>query len=50
MVYFMDSLGMNTGVDLDAMAEIGEWITAEIGKPNASSVGRAIMGKRRREA
>lgn len=47
MLYFLDSLGMDTGVDLEAMAEIGEWITAEIGKPNASSVGRAIMGKRR---
>jgi hydroxymethylglutaryl-CoA lyase len=49
MVYFLDSLGMDTGVDLDAMADIGDWITAEIGKPNASSVGKAIIGKRRRE-
>lgn len=50
MIYFLDSLGLDSGVDLDAMAEIGEWITAEIGKPNGSSVGRAIMGKRRRES
>jgi hydroxymethylglutaryl-CoA lyase len=50
MLYFLDSLGMDTGVDLDAMAEIGEWITGEIGKPNSSSVGKAIMGKRRRES
>lgn len=48
VLYFLDSLGMKTGVDLDAMAEIGEWITGEIGKPNASSAGKAIMGRRRR--
>lgn len=50
MVYFLDSLGMNTGVDLDTMAEIGEWITKEIGKPNASSVGKALVGKKRRDS
>lgn len=49
MVYFLESLGMDTGVDLDALAEIGEWITGEIGKPNSSSVGRALIGKKRRE-
>jgi hydroxymethylglutaryl-CoA lyase len=48
MVYFLESLGMETGVDLDAVAEIGGWITGEIGKENASSVGKAILGKRRR--
>lgn len=48
MVYFIDSLGMSTGVDLDALADIGEWITGEIGKPNSSSVGKAILGARRR--
>ncbi|KAG0646156.1 V-type proton ATPase subunit B [Hyphodiscus hymeniophilus] len=37
MVYFLDSLGMDTGLDLEALAEIGEWITKEIGKPHASS-------------
>jgi len=46
MVYFMDSLGMETGVDLDAVTDIGQWITSEIGKPNSSSVGKAILGKR----
>ena len=46
MVYFLESLGMDTGVDLDAVVDIGQWITKEIGKPNASSVGKAILGKR----
>jgi hydroxymethylglutaryl-CoA lyase len=47
-VYFLDSLGMETGVNLDAMADIGQWITAEIEKPNSSSVGKAILGARKR--
>lgn len=47
MVYFLESLGMETGVDLDKVAEIGDWITREVGKPNSSSVGRAILGKRK---
>jgi hydroxymethylglutaryl-CoA lyase len=48
MVYFMDSLGLTTGVDLDKLADIGQWITEEIGKPNSSSAGKAILGARRR--
>ena len=48
MVYFMEELGMKTGIDLDAVVDVGAWITAEIGKPNASSVGKAILGKRAR--
>ncbi|KAL1898892.1 hypothetical protein Sste5346_003303 [Sporothrix stenoceras] len=50
MVYFLESLGMDTGVDLDAVADIGAWITGEIGKANDSSVGKAVLGARLREA
>ncbi|KFY50864.1 hypothetical protein V495_00059 [Pseudogymnoascus sp. VKM F-4514 (FW-929)] len=46
MVYFLESLGMDTGVDLDAVTDIGAWITNEIEKPNASSVGKAVLGRR----
>lgn len=46
MIYFFESLGMETGVDLDAVSEIGDWITKEIGKPNSSSVGKALLGRR----
>lgn len=48
MVYFMESLGMDPGVDLNALTDIGAWITEQIGKPNSSSVGRALLGKRLR--
>ncbi len=48
VVYFMETLGMDTGVDLDAVVDVGEWITGEIGKGNASAVGRAVLGARKR--
>ena len=48
VVYFLDSLGMVTGVDLEGLSEVGEWISEEVGRPNASSVGKAILGARRR--
>ncbi|KAK4236049.1 hypothetical protein C8A03DRAFT_36077 [Achaetomium macrosporum] len=48
MVYFMETLGMDTGVDLDAVVDVGEWITREIGKENASTVGKAVLGARKR--
>ncbi|KAF4123633.1 hydroxymethylglutaryl-CoA lyase, partial [Geosmithia morbida] len=50
MVYFMETLGMSTGVDLDAVADIGQWISAELGRENASTVGRAVLGARARGA
>jgi len=49
LVYFFESLGMDTGVDLDALCEIGGWINGEIGKENASSVGKALLAKMRLE-
>lgn len=48
MIYFMETLGMDTGVDLDAVSDIGSWITAEIGKANESTVGKAVLGARAR--
>jgi hydroxymethylglutaryl-CoA lyase len=47
MVYFLGSLGMETGVDLDAVVDVGDWICGEIGKGNASSVGKAVLGRRK---
>ncbi|KAK4667467.1 hypothetical protein QC763_309520 [Podospora pseudopauciseta] len=49
VVYFMESLGMDTGVDLDGVAEVGEWISKELGRGNGSTVGRAVLGRRKRK-
>lgn len=49
LVYMLHSLGAKTGVDLDEMSKIGEWITKEIGKDNASSAGKGILARLKRQ-
>jgi hydroxymethylglutaryl-CoA lyase len=49
LVYCLHSLGVDTGIDLEEMSRIGEWITSEIGKPNSSSVGKATLARLKRE-
>jgi len=49
LVYTLHSLGAKTGIDLDEMSRIGEWITGEIGKGNSSSAGRATLSRLKRE-
>lgn len=50
LVYMLHSLGAKTGIDLEEMSRIGEWITSEIGKGNSSSAGRATLAKLRRDS
>jgi hydroxymethylglutaryl-CoA lyase len=49
LVYFFESLGFETGLDLEELCKIGDWINKEIGKENASSVGKAFLTKRKLE-
>jgi hydroxymethylglutaryl-CoA lyase len=49
MVYFMASLGMDTGVNLGAVADVGEWISGLLGR-TGSVVGRAVAGGKQRAA
>lgn len=46
LVYCFHSLGAQTGVDLEKMAEIGTWISAELGRPNESRAGKAILSRK----
>ncbi|KAF3905735.1 hypothetical protein AA313_de0202092 [Arthrobotrys entomopaga] len=46
LVYFMHSVGMNTGVDLEKVSEVGAWISEAIGRKNNSKVGPALLAKR----
>ncbi|VVN79387.1 3-hydroxy-3-isohexenylglutaryl-CoA/hydroxy-methylglutaryl-CoA lyase [Pseudomonas fluorescens] len=46
VIYLLNGLGMNHGVDLDALIEIGEFINAELGRESASRVSRALLAKR----
>ncbi|KAL2759586.1 hypothetical protein ACRALDRAFT_1047024 [Sodiomyces alcalophilus JCM 7366] len=50
MVYFLSTLGMDTGVDLDAISDVGAWIAGKLEKPNESTVGKAVLGARTRTA
>ncbi|KAI9658438.1 MAG: hypothetical protein M1829_006793 [Trizodia sp. TS-e1964] len=45
LVYFLNSLGIKTGVDLEKLAIVGEWISAQLGRPNGSRVGKAMLAK-----
>jgi hydroxymethylglutaryl-CoA lyase len=46
VVYLLNGLGIETGVDLDKIVDAGEFICAALGKPSASRAGRAIAAKR----
>jgi hydroxymethylglutaryl-CoA lyase len=45
VLYLLDGLGIEHGVDLDALVDIGEFINAELGRTTASRVARAMLGK-----
>ncbi|EPS44949.1 hypothetical protein H072_983 [Dactylellina haptotyla CBS 200.50] len=46
LVYFLHSVGMTTGVDLEKVSEVGAWISKAIGRKNNSKVGPALLAKR----
>lgn len=45
VLYMLNGMGLTTGVDLDALAAIGNWISEELNRPNGSKVGRAMAAK-----
>ena len=42
VVYLLDGLGIETGIDLAKLACIGDWISTAINRPNGAKAGRAI--------
>jgi hydroxymethylglutaryl-CoA lyase len=46
VVFLLNGLGIQTGVNLDALASAGAWISAELGRPPVSRVGRALLAKK----
>ena len=50
VVYMMNGLGIETGVDLDKLVDIGEWISGLLGREPSSRAGRAIAAKRKGKA
>ena len=47
VVYMLEGLGMSPGVDLDALARTGAWISQTLGRESASRAGRALAARRR---
>ena len=43
LVCMLDGMGLETGVDWRSLAEIGGWISDELGRPNESEAGRAWL-------
>jgi hydroxymethylglutaryl-CoA lyase len=48
VVYMLRGLGIETGVDLDRLVDIGQWICGVLGKEPASKAGRALAARRAR--
>ena len=47
VIFLLNGLGIQTGVDLDQLVEIGDFVSRAIGKPSASRAGRALLAKKR---
>ncbi|EXJ89011.1 hydroxymethylglutaryl-CoA lyase [Capronia epimyces CBS 606.96] len=45
LLHLLHSLGCDTGVDLLKMAEIGDWISHQLGRPNDSRAGKAVLAR-----
>jgi len=46
VLYMLNGLGIETGVDLDRLVTVGHFIADFLGRPTGSKVGRAMLGKR----
>jgi hydroxymethylglutaryl-CoA lyase len=45
VIWLLDGLGIETGVDLVKLAATGAWISATLNRPNGAKAGRAIAAR-----
>jgi hydroxymethylglutaryl-CoA lyase len=45
VVYLLDGLGIESGIDLAKLAAIGDWISSTLNRPNGAKAGRALCAK-----
>jgi len=50
VVWLLNGLGIDTGIDLDALVDTAAWISAQLGREPASRVARAVLAKRAKTA
>jgi hydroxymethylglutaryl-CoA lyase len=48
VIYMLDGLGVRTGVDLDQLVEIGQWICGLLNRKPASKAALAISAKKKK--
>jgi hydroxymethylglutaryl-CoA lyase len=46
VVYMLQGLGIETGIDLERLVEVGEWISGFLNKPSNSKAGKAISARK----
>lgn len=46
VVYMLHGLGLETGIDLQLLANTGEWISNQLNRPNNSKAGSALISKK----
>ncbi|KAK2125482.1 hypothetical protein NOF04DRAFT_1248156 [Fusarium oxysporum II5] len=46
VIYTLENSGISTGVDLNKLCNVGQWISKEIGIPYGSRAGAALVAKR----
>jgi hydroxymethylglutaryl-CoA lyase len=46
LLYFLHGIGLQTGIDLSAVAQTGAWISQQLGRSNGSRAGAALMAKK----
>ena len=50
VVFMLNGLGIQTGIDLDALVDAGAFISEVLGRPPVSRAGKALLAKRERVA
>ena len=46
VVYLLDGLGIESGIDLDVLVDTAAWISGQLGRAPVSRVARAVLAKR----
>lgn len=48
VVWLMQGMGVDTGIDLDALVDVAAWMSLQLGRPPASRVSQAVLAQRER--
>ncbi len=46
VLYLLHNMGIETGVDLDAVVDTGQWISAQLGRASLSRAGNALTARK----